>query len=232
MSDDREILDSLGADMSVPFGAGKEPGEQGSVEWLMSRVGFCTASRFKDVMDFTKAGKPGAKRTAYMWELVTERLTGKPCQHFESTAMMHGTENEPLARMEYEARTGNMVNEVGFIHHPEIAMCGGSPDGLVDDDGGTEFKCPFNSTNHLNCFLSGMPEDHIPQVQGLMMITGRQWWDFGSFDPRINGRLGMYIQRIPRDEEYIAKLQAGITTFLAEVDAIHAKLATLQQEPI
>lgn len=221
---DRTILDSLEADQSVPFGAGKEPGQQGSIEWLMERTGYVTASRFKDVMDFTKAGKPGAKRTAYLWEVVIERLTGKPVDHWTSSAMQHGTENEPMARMAYEAATGAMVAEVGFHKHPTLEFVGGSPDGLVGDDGGFEAKCPFNSANHLQCFLSGMPEEHTAQVQGLIWLHGRKWWDFVSFDPRLHPPLQTYIQRIERDDEYLAKLEAEIIKFLAEAEELHGRL--------
>jgi predicted phage-related endonuclease len=219
---DTIIIDA--AAMEMKFGADKEPGEQGSVEWLLARVGFCTASRFKDVMDFTKKGDPGAKRKAYAWELVCERLTGNAAEHFASVAMQHGTEFEPQARMEYEARTGAMVEQVGFLHHPTIALCGGSPDGLVDEDGGLEIKCPYNSANHLQCFLTGMPEEHIPQVQGLMWITGRQWWDFVSYDPRMPDHLKLYQSRIERDDEYIATLEKAVREFLAGVHERHEAL--------
>jgi hypothetical protein len=219
---DTIIIDAAALEMK--FGAGKEPGAQGTPEWLLARVGFCTASRFKDVMDFTKRGEPGAKRKAYLWELVCERLTGKAAQHFESAAMQHGTECEPQARMEYEAQSGAMVEQVGFIHHPTIDFCGGSPDGLVDDDGGVEFKCPYNSANHLQCFLTGMPEEHIPQVQGLMWITGRQYWDFGSFDPRMPDNRKLFQCRVMRDETYIADLERYVREFLNEVDAMVEKL--------
>ncbi len=53
-------LDSLiaevtgGVDQRVPFGAGKEDGEQGTPLWLMARLGKVTCSRFADVCDFTK----------------------------------------------------------------------------------------------------------------------------------------------------------------------------------
>jgi hypothetical protein len=138
--------------------------------------------------------------------------------------MQHGTEFEPQARMEYEARTGAMVEQVGFLHHPTIALCGGSPDGLVDEDGGLEIKCPYNSANHLQCFLTGMPEEHIPQVQGLMWITGRQWWDFVSYDPRMPDHLKLYQSRIERDDEYIATLEKAVREFLAGVHERHEAL--------
>lgn len=35
-----------------------------------------------------------------------------------------------------------VVKEVGFIPHPSIKNSGASPDGLVNDDGLIEIKCP------------------------------------------------------------------------------------------
>ena len=212
------------ADQAIPFGTGKEPGQQGSLEWLYERLGLCTASRFKDAIDTLKNGKSSAKREAYKWELVIERITGQPVQHYESTAMQHGTENEPMARMAYCSKTGAFVDEVGFYRHSEL-MAGGSPDGLIDEDGGIEIKCPFNSANHLQCFLTEMPEEHIPQVQGLMWLLGRQWWDFISFDHRMPAPMDIYIQRIPRDDKYIDEtLVPGIVAFLDEVQALQNQL--------
>lgn len=222
---DTIIITSAALDKDPPFGAGKEPGQQGSIDWLYERVGLCTASRFKDAIDTLKIGKSSAKRDAYKWELVIERITGQPVQHYESTAMQHGTEHEPLARMAYCGKTSAFVDEVGFHRHPEL-MVGGSPDGLVDDDGGIEIKCPFNSANHLTCWLTGMPDEHIPQVQGLMWLLDRQWWDFVSYDPRLPAPLDLYVQRIPRDDKYISEtLEHGIVAFLNEVRALEGALA-------
>ena len=201
-----------------------EAAPQGSGAWLYERCGFVTASRFKDVLDFTKTGKPGAKRTAYLWEVVIERLTGQPSDHYASAAMQWGTDQEPHSRMAFEAMSGQIVEEVGFIKHPTLPMVGGSPDGLIGDDGGFESKSPFNSAVHLATVLDGMPEDHMAQVQGLMWITGLKWWYFVSYDPRMPEPLRMYVQRIERDAEYIAKLEAAVIAFSAEVDALVKRL--------
>ena len=198
--------------------------KQGSGAWLYERCGFVTASRFRDVLDYTKAGKAGAKRTSYLWEIVIERLTGQPSDHFSSAAMEWGSENEPRSRMAYEAHSGNMVDEVGFIKHPTLPMVGGSPDGLIDENGGWESKSPFNSANHLNTILNGMPDDHMAQIQGCMWITGRDWWDFTSFDPRMPDGLKLYVQRIERNDEYITNMEKEIIAFSAEANAIIAKL--------
>jgi hypothetical protein len=64
------------------------------------------------------------------------RLTGKPCETFSGTHMQRGQAQEPDGRMRYEVATGNIVEEVGFIKHAELAA-GCSPDGLIDDDGGS-----------------------------------------------------------------------------------------------
>ena len=206
-----------------------EPGSQASIEWLMDRCGKVTASRFKDVIDTLNNGKSGAARERYLWEVVIERLTGKPSEHFTSTAMQWGTENEAFARIDYEAKTGAFVIETGFIEHPEIEMCGGSPDGLIGDDGGIEIKCPFNSAVHLGTILNGMPADHMAQVQGLMWITGREWCDFVSFDPRMPDELQMYVQRIERDEDFIYAMGEKIKAFQSDaaalIESLHARAA-------
>lgn len=210
----------------------KEAGEQGSAEWLFERVGHCTASKFGAVLAKLKNGGPSEIRQKYLWEVVTERLTGQPAQRFVSTAMQHGTEQEPMARMAYERRTGAMVLETGFRMHPRIGHCGGSPDGLIGDDGGAEFKCPWNAANHLGCWLDGMPAEHLPQIQGYMAIFGRDWWDFGSWHPDMPPELRLYVQRIPRDAEYIATLEAEIVKFLAQVDSLLARIRLSAGLPI
>lgn len=52
-----------------------------------------------------------------------------------------------------------------------------------------------------------------------MWITGRKWWDFVSYDPRMPEHLQLFVQRIERDEKYVADLEAKVTAFLREVDS-------------
>ena len=196
---------------------------QQSAEWLFARVGFCTCSRLRDVMDKLKSGKPGAKRETYLMECVIERITGKPTDHFTTAAMQYGIDMEPLSRMAYESSTGKMVEEVGFIHHPTIPFFGGSADGFIDDDGLFESKSP-NSSTHIYTLLEGMDDIHLPQVQGLMAVTGRKWCDFQSFDNQLPAPLDRYVQRIERDDKYIAALEAEVVQFLAGVDAMFKTL--------
>lgn len=204
-----------------------EPAPQGSAAWLYERVGYCTASKFEAVMARTKAGKPTAEREKYLMQLVVERLTGQPTDNFNNAAMQWGSEQEGASRMAYEAATGRMVEEVGFLKHPTLPMVGGSPDGLIGEDGGWESKSPYNSAVHLMTILNGMPAEHFAQVQGLMWITGRIWWDFQSFDPRLPAPLNRHCQRIHRDAGYINELVAKVAEFNAEVDVMVARLKSV-----
>jgi hypothetical protein len=130
--------------------------------------------------------------------------------------MNWGTEQEPEARAAYERATGRIVEETGFFAHDSLPA-GCSPDGLVDWDGLIEIKCPYNSAVHIETLLNGMPTHHTAQVQGQMWITGRDWCDFVSFDPRMPEALQLHVQRITRDPGFIADLEAKVTSFLQQV---------------
>ncbi len=196
---------------------------QGSPEWLAARAGHCTASRFKDVLAKIKTGESASRRN-YRIQLVTERLTGRPCDSFTNAAMEWGTATEPFARAAYESARTLMVDETGFLLHPAVPFVGASPDGLVADDGGVEIKCPHQSTVHVETLESGMPPEHRAQVQGTLWVTGRQWWDFISYDPRMPEHLQLYVERVKRDDAYIDALAAEVGRFLAEVEAMRDRL--------
>lgn len=185
--------------------------------WHTARLGKVTASRVADVIAKTKTGY-GASRANLMADLIVERLTGQPASTFSNAHMEWGTEQEPHARAAYSARTGELVEEVGFVDHPSVANSGASPDGLVGDEGLVEFKCPATAT-HLDTLLAGeVPSKYIPQMQWQMACTGRKWCDFCSYDPRLPEHLRMFVKRVPRDDEYIKTLETEVTKFLAELD--------------
>ena len=121
--------------------------EQRTEEWFQARLGKVTASRIAELMAKTKTGDYGASRENYIVQLALERLTQKPTEFYANAAMQWGTDQEPNARAAYEVKTGNMVEEVGFIEHPRIPNSGASPDGFVDGLWGMiEIKCPETKT--------------------------------------------------------------------------------------
>lgn len=166
-------------------------------------------------------------RSKYMRRLVAERLTGKPMETFATGSwaknLERGHEQEPYARMAYEARTGVIVNEVGIIDHASL-MVACSPDGLIDDDGGAEIKSVIPTTQ-LETILGGAyPTTHKPQVQGSLWVTKRRWWDFCSFSPDMPEKHRLYVFRVYRDEEYIKTIETEVITFLADMDKMLAQL--------
>lgn len=208
--------------------------EQNTTEWREARAGKITASRMCDAMAFDPGGelyKSGSKkgtpkppkvlqaRRDYIGDIVAELLTGEPKAQVRARPLEWGHDVEAAARAAYEAETGEIVQQVGFIEHPSIPYIGCSPDGLIGVDGQTQIKCPSNPAVHIATLRDGMPSEHIPQVQGELWVTGRAWSDFVSFDPRMPPHLRLYRQRIHRDDKYIATLAEACASLWEEVTA-------------
>lgn len=208
--------------------------EQRSDDWFAARAGKITASRMHDVMTERERGefKTGPRKgqpkpqplalVNYAHQLAAERLTGKPRKQVKAAALAWGQTVEPAAVAAYQAETGVIVELAEFTLHPVHDFIGASPDFLVGDDGGGEIKSPESSEVHLQTLLTGLPPEHIEQIQGGLWVTGRQWWDFVSYHPDFGPDLRLYIQRVPRDDEYIAGLEEACLLMEADVQAIVA----------
>lgn len=187
-------------------------------EWMQARIGKVTASRISDVMAKTKSGY-SASRQNYMAELICERLTGKPAEGYISAAMQRGIEKEAEAREIYLLNKFDVeVVEVGVINHPTIPYFAASPDGLVNDDGLIEIKCP-NTWTHLQFLKTERPaREYILQMHGQMMCTGRKWCDFVSYDDRLSEDLSFKEVRIYFDMELAAEIETEVVKFLTELN--------------
>jgi putative phage-type endonuclease len=197
---------------------------QGTPEWLAERLGCVTASRISNVLSKGKGGGESLTRKKYLYQIIAERLSNEPQESYKSASMQWGTETEPLAKLAYESETCNFVTDVGFIKHPTIEWTGASPDGLVNDDGLIEIKCP-NTSTHIETLLNEtIDNSYIYQMQWQMECSGRQWCDFVSYDPRVGEKNSLKIIRVNRDVELIETIKKSLIDFLGEVDAIIKKL--------
>jgi len=127
-----------------------------------------------------------------------------------SWEMERGTRLEPIARIDFEMRTGIDVEEVGFITNDSFGEhIGCSPDGLIDGGkGGLEIKCPKPST-HLEYHREGvLPKDYRAQVHGCMAVTGADYWWFTSFCPTLQD----FSLRVYRDD-YTESLAQALKQF-------------------
>lgn len=201
---------------------------QGSEEWLAARKGRITGSRFKDCRDKLKNGQPSKACIAYALDTARERIGGNAPAKFQNAAMRTGTEQEPIARAQYEARTGHLVEEVGFFT-TEDGLFGLSPDGLIDDDGVLEIKCMVSSDTLFTAVADGDISEYIDQCNGYLWLLGRQWVDLVLWVPDLNH---MTIRRITREEDAIEALEADLMAFAQMVKTYETKLRTAlaQQE--
>lgn len=151
--------------------------------------------------DFSEAAKN------YAFRLAVERISGQPLDEgFETYAMRRGHELEPDARMEHEIQSGLIVQTAGFVTTDD-GVFGASADGLIDDDGGAEYKCFINPEKlrafHMDNDASGI----MDQVQGCMWITGRKWWHIGLYCPALEPvSKQLWWKRFERDDDYIEQL--------------------------
>jgi putative phage-type endonuclease len=193
--------------------------DQRTPEWFAARLGKVTASKIADVMASGRAGALSVTRANYLAQLLCERLTGRATEGYTNDAMQHGTDNEPIAINAYEMAQDVIVNPIGFVDHPTIAMSGASPDGLVGEDGLIEVKCP-NSATHLATLKGGSIDGrYLKQMQWQMACTGRKWCDFVSFDPRMPDHLQLHVRRVALDLDLVREIEAAVCEFLAELDA-------------
>ena len=159
----------------------------------------------------------GGDIKGYAYELAAEILTGEPAEGADTRAMREGTKREPLARMAYEIRTGDIVSEVGFLLHPVLPYVGASPDGLIfPKRKGLEIKSP-GPVKHLKTLMYGMPQEHRFQVQCNLWVTGFDTWDFVSFHPLFKAPHNLFIQTIERDELMIAQMSVMSDELIADV---------------
>lgn len=201
--------------------------QQGTPEWLQARAGAITASCFADAISTMqrasgkrKVGDPTAASDKYAGDLAIERISGLPYgEPPRAWILDRGHEMEDRARVAYETRSGAMALESG-ICKTDDGWFGYSTDGLVDDDGLIEIKCPVDSLKILAMLETGDVSEYEHQIQGGMWITGRQWCDFIMYVPDLaNAGRELYVKRIHRNDDFIESMEVRLLKFRARVMA-------------
>ena len=195
---------------------------QGTPAWFNDRLFHFTSSELYKLLTKPRskqdqeAGKPSKTMEEYIFEKLAEDLTGRYDDSLDTKALRWGETYEADARLVYETVTGNSVDLCGFIEWSKIF--GGSPDGLVGDDGIIEIKCPYSTANHVRYLLlenqyelNGLKPEYYTQIQGNLLVTGRKWCDFISYDPRcVRAEFALKILRVDRDEEFIKRIKDAL----------------------
>lgn len=203
---------------------------QGTPEWLEARCGATTASCFADAISkltrasgSKKAGDPTGVSERYAADLAIERISGQPYGEPPKTWLLdRGHELEDAARIVYEARTGFLVEETGVCLTDDRKF-GYSTDGMPEDDGLIEIKCPIDSIKIATMWATGDVSEYMHQMQGGMWITGRKWCDFLMYCPDL-ASVGkdLYVKRIHRDDAFIDAMVDELLAFENRVQQYEA----------
>lgn len=200
--------------------------EQRSLEWFELRKGKITSSEFQKIMGGSK-GTEDLNETAktYLLEKVAESYNGF-LTAVSGPALDWGRDLEDMALEIYKNKTGELATKCSFIQVNEYY--GGSPDAIVGLEGTVEIKCPYNSTNHFKHGLIDSPaffKKTLPayyyQCMSHMVVTGTQWCDFVSFDPRVDEKFMIFTYRLTRNEDEIADMRKRLEIATKYIQELH-----------
>ena len=187
--------------------------EQRSEEWFAARKGRVTASMVGAILGHS----PNLTRAGAMRRMVRDAHGAEP-EFTGNIATEYGTYNEDGAVSEYEMETGNKVQKVGFIPAEDWAGC--SPDGLINDDGGLEAKCPFGKRKGGDLAPLADQPHYYDQVQFSLWVTGRKFWHFYQWTPHQSKLECVLPDQAWRDES-LPRLRQFHAEYLAEDPAEH-----------
>lgn len=165
------------------------------------------------VGDFSDAAKD------YAFRIAVERISGESLdKQLETFAMRRGRELEPDARFAHEMAASVVVKRAGFVTTDDCAF-GASADGLMGEDGGAEYKCLIDPARMRRVLFGSDISEFLDQVQGGLWLSGRKFWHFAMYCPQL-ASIGkeLWWREIPRDEEYIERLELDLIEFKALVD--------------
>lgn len=203
---------------------------QGSPGWHAARCGVLTASLVADAL--SRCQRATGKKQVGDWSEASDRLaavlaiesiTGVPYRvNGSSSATEEGHEQEPLARIAYEAQTGNVVFEAGLVTTPDRAV-GYSTDGWTSDTSGpgrTEVKT-LVSPARIAEFMA-QPDKRAwalgefgVQCKTALWVTSDAWCDLIVWIPALEATGGnFWIFRIERDDDELHALGLDIAEFL------------------
>lgn len=157
--------------------------QSNSNEWLEIRQNMLTSSLFGKI----------CRRRSKFGTLVKQIFKSKNMS--PTTAMKHGLHYENVAKEKLEKQLNIKVKECGLLIDEENTFLGSSPDGLIDDDGMIEIKCPHASfglkiddqivNRKITCYsvdrkskdILGVNKNHeyFYQIQGQLNIFKRKY---------------------------------------------------------
>jgi len=196
---------------------------QRSAAWTAARLGRLTGSGAANILAFSKRdGKELAERRNYRLRLILERLTGLPQESgYQSEAMRVGIEREPLAIAAYEAHTGMVFTQSGFLSHKTL-MAGASLDAHAGDfELLVSIKCRQPAA-HWDFLRTGtLPPDAVAQMRHEAWMVGSSFREhhYVSWNPDFPERMQLQVVVYTPQMLNISAYEANAMQFLDEVDS-------------
>lgn len=186
--------------------------EQGTPEWHAARAGWVTCSNLSKVM----AKSEGRTRIKYMRQLAAERLLGRSAESFTGNVYTEmGKDLEPANRGLLEDQLGIKITDRGIIRNHDIGLsC--SPDGLLCDEEMAEFKSCIPTEQIERLERDRLPPEHVHQVQGSLLATGRKACWYQSYSPG----LPRLVVRVEPDLKLHDLILTELSAFREELDEL------------
>ena len=209
--------------------------DQRTPEWFAARLGRLTGSVAGDMLANGKGNAEAVSRRNLRVQLALERVTGRPVGGpvFVTQAMQDGIDREAEARAEFEAATGELVYQTGFLQHVDH-LAGASLDGHMGDfDMLVSIKCRQPAA-HLEFLKSkAIPADALAQIQHELWLTGARRHFYVNFNPDFPPALRLSWVELDAAKLDIEAYEASALAFLSEVakeaEAIAALSANIRQ---
>lgn len=162
-----------------------------SDEWFKQRQGRLTASVFGMALGLSpfKSAK-----------ILADELRGEKKPFKGNVATQWGEDHEAKAIAQYEQHYG-MVYPAYFQEYSEWSGC--TVDAYKPPKGIVEIKCPYSKKAHYE-----IPHHYIPQIQGQLGITKRQYCHYVSWTPD-----EWTVFRVERDAVYFADMMSELYKF-------------------
>jgi len=186
-------------------------GQSSNKKWKFERTKRIHASNFGRICTATdRTNFPGLAKS----------LTRS--NDIQAPAINHGKYYEKIALEAYSAKSCNTVVPCGICVCNNTPYLAASPDGLVNNHGIVEVKCPYtakddyittDSVPYLEEDESGIyhlkkTHQYFYQVQGTLLCTNRNWCDFVVWTLK-----DMKVIHILRDSDFISDMTNKLSQF-------------------
>ena len=190
---------------------------QGSEEWHEARCGLITSSELDRIMTpGTMKPSNNDKTRQHVYELAAQRINRYVEPSYVGENMLRGWDDEIRARNKYSQNREQVVEVGGMARDFGKFKLWASPDGLIGERKGLEAKSRVQKYQ-VQCIVENVvPQEHVLQVQGNLLVSGRDSWEYVSY----SGGMPMWIINVLPDPVIQTAIKEACELFEAKVQEV------------